>query len=150
MGLTPGRVYLWDQKLNIPSDDGLYIAVGVLMVKPFSNNVVNNSNLVGFEEAQSVNVMATLSIDILSRGPSARDRKEEIIMALRSNFATQVQEKQGFYIAGISSAFTNLSEIEGAAIPYRFNISVNIQYFIVKKKQIDYYDTYSKDVITEA
>lgn len=149
MSLLNGQVYLWDQKINIPPDNAIYIAVGVQSCKPFSNTFDHTSNGDGLLESQSTNFMATLSIDILSQGPDARDRKEEVILALRSHYARQVQESYGFYIAGLSSSFVNLSSIEGTAIPYRFNIAVNIQYKVVKEKQISYYDTYSKSVVTE-
>jgi hypothetical protein len=37
MNLDQGRVYLWDQKIMQPTDEKVYIAVGVLSTKPFAN-----------------------------------------------------------------------------------------------------------------
>lgn len=90
-------------------------------------------------------MLATLDIDIISRGPEARDRKEEIILALNSIYAQSQQEGNSFYIGKLppSARFVNLSNIDGAAIPYRFRISVNLQYAFVKSKAIDYFDTFS-------
>jgi len=144
--LDDGQVYVWDQKINIPTDDKLYIAVGVESVTPFGSK----TQFIDGDEYQSANFKATLSIDILSRGSDARDRKEEVILALKSTYAQQVQEKYGFYIATLTSGFTNLSEIEGAAIPYRFNLALNLQYAVSKSKAVDYYDTFTKEIRTEA
>ncbi len=150
MDLDNDQVYLWDQKINIPEDSKLYVAVGVLSVTPFSSNT-GTADSAGLFEVQTSNWLATLSIDILSRGPEARDRKEEIILALGSFYAQSLQEQNSFYIARISTGFVNLSQDDGAAIPYRFNISVNIQYSVTKTKETPYYDTFEDpEVTTEA
>lgn len=145
MDLERGQVYLWDQKINIPVDSALYIAVGVLSCKPFGNTRRMVGTVDALSEELSVNMQATLSVDILSRSAQARDRKEEVILALNSTYSQQVQNGNGFYIAPISSGFVNLSEIDGAAIPYRFNISVNIQYQVTKTREIDYYEEFPTD-----
>ena len=71
MGLNPEQVYLWDQKIDIPEDSNLYVAVGVISCKPFGNKPKYTANS-GLSAIQSVNIYALLSIDILSRGPVAR------------------------------------------------------------------------------
>lgn len=144
LGLANEQVYLWDQKINIPTDFRMYVAIGVQNIKPFGNRRVYDPTT-GLEEAQSGNFQATLSIDVLSRGPEARDRKEELVLALRSTYAEQVMEANGFYIAGLTTAFVNLSQLDGAAIPYRFNLSVALQYTVSKSKAVDYYDDFTLD-----
>lgn len=145
MGLANGRVFLWDQKINQPTDNDLYIAVSMPMCKPFANTNSQDGSGGGLNSVQSVNMMATLDVDMISRGPAARDRKEEIILAFNSNYAQQQQEGNGFYIASLppGSKFLNLSEIDGAAIPYRYKISVNIQYSFSKTTPVQYFNTFS-------
>jgi hypothetical protein len=146
LGLADGRVFLWDQKLERPKDNDLYIAVSVVSCKPFSNtNRLNSSG----ESEQSVNMQATLQIDVISRGPAARTRKEEVILALNSNYAQSQQERNSFYIGKLpaGSRFVNLSEIDGMAIPYRYSVSVNLQYMVKKTKVVSYIDTYSTPTI---
>lgn len=138
LGLADGRVYLWDQKLMQPKDSGLYIAVGVVSCKPFSNSIKQDAS--GGSVVQSANFNETISIDIISRGPDAVYKKEEVLMALQSVYARQVQEANSFSIAQLSSQFNNLSTEDGAAIPYRFNITVQIMYSVSKTKTVDYYD----------
>jgi len=148
LGLANGRVYLWDQKIMQPTDSGLYVAVSVLSCKPFANT--NSFNGATGDAIQSVNMYALLQVDIISRGPEARDRKEEVILALESNYAQSQQEGNSFYIGKLppGSQFVNLSNQDGAAIPYRFNISVALQYFFVKTKAVPYYDDFSAVAVT--
>jgi hypothetical protein len=44
--------------------------------------------------------------------------------------------------------FVNLSMIDGDAIPYRFNISVNMQYFVRKVKAVAYFDDFADVEVT--
>ncbi len=150
LGLSNGRVYLWDQKIFQPSDNGLYVVVSVMSCKPFANTISPDPTT-GWDTAiQSVNMMATLDIDIMSRGPAARTRKEEVILALNSDYAQFQQEANSFLIGKIppGARFLNLSFIDGAAIPYRYRISVNMQYSVTKTKAIPYFDTFEDVTVT--
>lgn len=141
MNLPPGRVYLWDQKIFQPTDSGLYVAVKVLTCKPFGNTNTYDGSGSNSNGKQSVNMYAQLELDVISRDYEARDRKEEVLMALRSNYSQTQQLANSFYVGKIppGSQFINLSEPDGAAIPYRFNISVAIQYFVSKTVPVPYY-----------
>jgi hypothetical protein len=139
LGLDSNHVYLWDQKIFQPTDSGLYIAISIESCKPFSNN--NYSNPDG-STTQVVNMYNMLGLDIISRGPAARDMKELVILALNSTYAQQQQEANQFYIGKISTGFINLSHIDGAAIPYRFRISCALQYVVSLTPTVPYYDTF--------
>ena len=143
LGLANDQVYLWDQKVNIPTDSRLYIAVGVGATKIFGNTVSEvddgNGNLV---ESQTLNVQSMISIDIVSRGPEARDRREEVIFALGNTYSKQQQETNSLRIARVAQSFINLSSEEGAGIPYRFNFSVALQYSKKKVGAISSYNTF--------
>lgn len=145
MGLSQGQVYLWDQKFNIPPDERLYVAVSVLSCKPFGNDTKFNGDGTA---TQSTNFFALVSIDLLSRGPEARDRKEEVVMALNSIYSQSQQEINSFNVGVIPRGFNNLSMIDGAAIPYRFHIQVGMQYMVRKTKAVPYYDTFSPVAVT--
>lgn len=145
MGLADGRVYLWDQKINSPTDMALWVSIRILSCKPFSNS---NKFDPALGQVQSVNMHAQLSCDIFSRNTEARDRKEEIIMALNSYYSESQQEMNSFKIFPLSSSFLDLSQIDGSAIPYRFNITCSIQYFMRKFKQAPYFDDFSDVEVT--
>lgn len=141
LGLANGRVYVWDQKIMQPTDSGLYIAVSIPVCTVFGNSNRQSDN--GLNSEQMASVLAKLDIDIISRGPSARNRRAEVVLALNSTYAQQQQEAFGFYIGKVppGSQFINLSNVDGAAIPYRYRISVNLQYAQFKTKPVDYYDS---------
>jgi hypothetical protein len=141
MGLDPGRVALWNQKVNLPNDSGLFVSVHVLACKPFSNTKTFDST--SGNSIQSTNIQAMLSIHLKSRGPDARDRKEELLMALNSDYAASQQAINSFRVFPISTSFVDLSEGDGAAIPYHFNITVNIQYAVTKTAAVPYFTNFN-------
>lgn len=143
MQLADDRIYIWDQKIMQPKDYGIYVVVGVMMCKPFGNKVEYVGDVGSMDEVSSVNMYANLTVDIFSRDTSAILRKEELIMALKSTYAEQQQNQNGFYIAKISNNFVNLSQVDGSAIPYRFQINVGIQYKQTRVRAIDYYDQFN-------
>lgn len=146
MGLANDHIYLWDQKLFQPTDSSLYVAVSVLSCKPFGNSNTHDSS---GNSVQTINMYAQLQLDIISRGPEARDRKEEVIMALKSDYSESQQEANSFYIGSLPAAaqFRNLSSIDGAAIPYRFAIDVAMQYSVTKTQTVPYFDTFSTEQV---
>lgn len=148
MGLSQGQVYMWDQKVNIPVDSRLYVAVGIQSCKPFGNRPKYQGGSSTSINIQSINMLATVSIDILSRSTLALDLKEQVLMALTSNYAEQQMELNSFFIAGIPTSLVNVSQVDGTAIPFRFQFLCNMQYFSVLPQAIDYYDVFSTPVVT--
>lgn len=145
MALADDRVYLWDQKIMQPKDSDIYVAVSILSDRPFANVNRMTADASILNSDQYVNTVSTLGIDIMSRGPGARDRRHEIILALNSNYAQQQQEANGFYIGKLpaGSRYVNISQVDGAAIPYRFHIDVNIQYSYRKSSPVTYFDDFA-------
>lgn len=144
LGLDNNHVYLFDQKIFQPTDSGLYVIIGVGTPKPFANN---NRLMPDGTTVQSVNMQAILGVEVISRGPAARDQKELVILALNSTYSQQQQEANGFYIGKISTSFINLSQVDGAAIPYRFHIDVAIQYSVSLTSTSGVYDTFDQPQI---
>lgn len=150
LALENDQVYLYNQKFNIPPDERLYIAVGVQSPKVVANRRTYESTIGGLNESQEANCIAELHLVIMSRSTAALDRKEEVVMALQSTYALQMMQKYGFGIGRIPRSFVNLSEVEGAAIPFRFDIVVSLNYSISKTQAITYYDDFSTDpVVTD-
>lgn len=149
MGLDPSRVWIWDQKVFQPTDAGLYVAVAVPTVKPFANRrgpATIDGELDWSQQVQSLNCMATLDINVISRSTIALLQKEQVLLALQSSYSLQQQDANSFTIGKIppNSQFKNLSAVDGAAIPYRFTISVNMQYSVSTQSPNDYFDTFSQ------
>lgn len=150
LGLSDGQIWIYNQKRDIPNDFGVYFVVnytGQSVIGNVRKEIATNNGLV---EYQSVHSLANMSLNIFSRSSSIRDMRDQALMALNSTYAQQVQEKYGFQIARNSFSVTNTSEIEGVAELNRYTISFNVTYMSETTKSIDYYDTFTKEVITEA
>lgn len=150
LGLEPGHIWIYNQKRDIPNDYGVYMVVnnnGQKIIANVRREVPTQNGLI---EYQSVHSLANMALDVFARGSEARNYRELAIMALNSTYSQQVQEKYGFQIARNSFNVTNTSEVEGTAELNRYSISFNVTYMSETSKSIDYYDTFSKKVITEA
>lgn len=143
MGLENDQVYIYNQKFDIPPDERLYVAIGVNQIKPFGSRNFHDGSGAGLESQQYGSFQANLSINIMSRNTDALERKEEVLLALNSTYSEQQQNNNSFYVAPLTSSFANLSQVEGAAIPFRFNISVNIQYAIKKTRSVNFYSEFN-------
>lgn len=147
MGLADDQVFLWDQKIDVPADNRLYVAVGVASSKPYANRRSYDPSGPGLNEEQNINVRALLDITIYGKTPDARDRKEEVLLALNSTQAQQLSQANAFQVGRLPVGFVNVSEVDGAAIPYRFVISVALHYQVSKTKAVDYYDTFTTPTV---
>jgi hypothetical protein len=150
LDLDKEQVWIYNQKRDIPNDFKTYYVVEYIGQRIISNirkEFVTNDGLM---EYQSVHSLATIALDIFSRDPKAREARDQAIMALNSTYSQQVQEANGFQIARNSFQVTNASEVEGVAELTRYSISFNVTYMSETTKSIDYFDTFDKEVITEA
>lgn len=149
LSLDNEQVWIYDQKRNIPIDSKLYVVVEVINPKPFGSS--NKSEVIEgvLTSVQGLNMAVMLSIDVMSRSLLALYRKEEVILALNSDFARQMQQAYSFYIAPLTTQFVAISQEDGAAIPYRFAMSVTIQYAVTKKRPVAYFDQFQGNLITD-
>ena len=147
MGLPNDHCYVWDQKIFMPTDSNLYVIISLPRCKPFGNNIVTDPSD-GSIVSQQVNMQGTLDIQAISRGPSARDKKELIILALNSVYSQQQQQANGFYIAKLPVSFLDISSVDGGAIPYRYKISMNIQYVVSNSNAVPYFDSFQTPTIS--
>lgn len=149
LGLTADQIWIYNQKRDIPNDFGIYFVVNYLGQKIIGNTRREESTQEGLVEYQSVHNLASYSLHIFSRDSAVRNTVDQAIMALNSTYSQQVQETHAFQIARNSFEVTNTSEAEGVAELNRYTISFNVTYMSVTSKSIDYYDTFTKEVITE-
>ena len=143
--LDSDQVFIWNQKFPVLKDQRMYVVVGVVSSRPFTNSAKFNSD---GTVTQSATFRTMLSLDIMSKSTLAVDRKEEVVMALASVYAEQQQELNAFSIGKLPTNLVPLSEGEGAAIPYRFNFSVSLQYSVRKTKAVPYFDNFSDADLT--
>lgn len=142
LGIATGDIYLWNQKLPQPTDSRLYVAVSMLFAKPFGNTN-RTVSVGGIAQSQAfVSMFGQVDVDVISRGPAARDRAPEVLLALGSNYAEFQMNANSFYIGRLPTGFRDLSSVDGAAIPYRYKISFNMQYTATKAKSVPFFDDF--------
>ena len=150
LNLADSQIWIYNQKRDIPNDFGIYFVVSYTGQKIIGNTRREIPTPNGLVEYQSVHNLANFAVDLFSRGSGIRDMRDKTIMALNSTYSQQIQESHGFQIARNSFSVTNTSEIEGVAELNRYTIAFNVTYMSETSKSIDYYDTFTKEVITEA
>ncbi|MDR3244658.1 MAG: hypothetical protein LBT79_07920 [Elusimicrobiota bacterium] len=149
MSLPDGRVWIYNQKRELPTDENIFIVVGL----SGSDKMIGNSRrykrtLEGLEEILCVNVLTFVSIDITSKNTDARMRRFEIPLALGSSYSQQIQEKYSFSVGKIGQV-VDVSAAEGTSMLNRFNLTFNITHAVEKNKAVDYYDKFEKPQIKE-
>lgn len=144
MSLSDAQITQENQEYKLPVDTDIHLVIGILSEKVFANNkYFENRPHDGYYEIQSLQKMTTFTVDIFSKGMSAVDRKDEIVLALNSYYSENQQTAYGFKIMRLPTGFTNISEIEGAARINRFNITFNVLNFVIKETKIEDYNTFS-------
>ena len=150
MDLKPEQCLIYNQKWNLPTDEGLHITAQFLGANPISNrSVVEDRAEQGFWEVQDANFQEMFQIKVQSRNNQALFQKHLVLMALASVYSQQVQEDNSFHIAPISSGFTDISEIEGTAIPYSYAITITLHTWYHTERLVDYYNDFPGELWTE-
>ena len=149
MGVNPDFVNIFNQDFKIPPDDGLHIEIEAKGApKVLSNRNLTVPTADTFTEIQEINTQELIAVMLFSRNMDAYVRAPEVLMAINSLYAQQSQEANSFKIARISP-IENLSALEGAAMLYRFEISLVVFAWYEKTKDGDYYDTFTAELHTE-
>lgn len=151
LNLPTTNIWIYNQKINIPNDNGTYVIVGILSHKIVGNNTKYESTSTGLNEVQCLNLQEVIEVDVVGKTTQVLDYVNYIQMALKSTYAQQQQEKNGFSIGYNSINVVNVEEVEGVSELYRFNITFNILYATEKSKAIEYYNNFQKVALkTEA
>lgn len=147
--LDDDRVMIYNQKWNIPKDDGIFITLSLLGGKCFANRNIKDEVNGEPIERQEVNIQEMIQIDIQSRSTAAMFRRWEILAALASNASQECQEQNSFRIATIPTGLNDLSELEGVGRNYRYAVTITTLAWYSKRKAVNYFDTFKLRVLTE-
>ena len=155
LSLTPGstavndnRVFIYNQNFVLPTYDDLFVVISESPGKVIANVNRYDGDGVNTKEVQEIIMQREISVDIMSRNDEARNRKEELIMALNSDYSQQKQGENGFRIFSHSFSFVDVSENEGAARITRYRMSLFLHVKYSKEKAIDYYSSFPYNIST--
>lgn len=150
MQLPDGVVWIKGQKVQKPTNSTFTIVVGFLNLKSYGSSCrsVFNDKTQKMEEIIGTNMAGQIVIDISGRGSLVLDRKEEIIQAMSCSNCREDQIKKAYLIGKHPTSFNDISGLDGTAIPYRFNITFQVQYLKVKTQtDKEYYDNFETEEI---
>lgn len=150
MDLNEQSVIIYNQKANIPTTQGLWVFVEFKYSRMISarSTPAGNGPTGALVERQDLNMQEHYSIGIMSRDTAALERKEEVVMALNSVYSQQVQEENSFKIFR-QTPIQDVSELEGTAILYRFDVDIVVHAWYAGTKEPDYFDAFEVEVKTE-
>jgi hypothetical protein len=146
LDLDDGQVMVYNQQFLAPTTNGLFVVVGYVGGKAIGNNSEVTDEEAGISETQSISMYEMVQIDLMSIDSSARQQKEEVIMALNSDYAQKIMELNNIQISKIPGQFNDISGVEGVAILTRFTMTIGILAVYTKNSTIDYYDDDSRCV----
>lgn len=151
MSLPDAQVWIKSQNRKIPNTQDLFIIIGSQQPMPFSNTKYIKEDDGDVIEVQQVQMREVVNIDMVSASDDARKRKHEVIMALNSYYAEQVQEKNQFKIFSIPQTFVDTGDAEGGSELNRFTLSIVCHSWYRKEKVLsspngDYYDSFDTRV----
>ena len=142
MEIPNDNVWIYSQNRKIPDNaDGLYANVGMIYSKIMSSKSYYRDY--DDKEIQEVLECCSVQINIMSYDNSARDRRNEVLMALNSFYAIELMNKEQFRINDIPSSFVNTSSVFGGSELNVFSIVVKCFFTTRKVKGTSYYDTFS-------
>lgn len=139
--LPQGRCFAYNGAEDLPKDSDLFIVLYFGARTPFANNIRYEGEINDLKAVQSYNVVEDIQIAVMSRNTTARNRVHEVLMALASVTAQEIQEKYRFHLSTIGDVVDN-SFLEATARLNRFDVSCRVIRAYEKQKSIDYYDKF--------
>lgn len=158
MDLDAQNIWLRNQNKVIPNDNGLYISVGIVSAITVSNisYMEQQGTDPNFEQHQisQLTQRENVQIDIFSRSNDCIMRNWEVVAALQSIYAQQVQENNNFTIFRIPQSFLDTSLAEGGSMLNRYTITICCMVWYRKDVLLespfgDYYDDFTTRVDDE-
>ena len=138
LSIDDNHCFIRNQNFKVPSDEGLFVVLGLVDSKIMSSNNEVLPVSGGMEENQIVLSAESIQFDVYSRDNSALLRRYEVLQALSSIYCQQQQELNNFRIFQIPHTFINSSEAEGGSRLNRFTIVVTCHVWNLKQKSKHY------------
>ena len=126
MNLNPGQVMLAYQKFNIPTN-GLFIVLTQVADQEIGgDNFIQDDGRGGQEEVGQDYIVSDIQIDVLSFDDEARQRRREVMMALRSIYSQQQQVQNLIRIAPNLMPMMDSSFLELTKYINRFTARIRV------------------------
>lgn len=137
------------QLYEIPAD-GLFVEIGYIgQSEPISSQTYFDSELL--TEVQQAVFRHTIRIELMSMAPdnSARIRKEEVALSLRSFYSQQQQDAHNIGIAWLQENITDATELEETAMLNRYITDCFVHALHQKTQTADYFELFPIKLVTD-
>ena len=149
MSLEETRVNIFNQRISeeLLEKPGLFVYIECLPSRVISSRSKYWLDPISgeYKEVLDVNMLDPVLIGIFSRNLEALQRKDEVLMALNSHYAQQLQEAHSFKIFR-NAPIQDMSVLEGAALLYRYDIPVQLFSWSQKITTVDYFNVFKGEV----
>lgn len=141
LNMPQNRVWAYNAEMDLPKDKDLFIILFLKEQKPIANTSKYVSTSTGMQEKQSVNIREEITISLVSESTQARDRAQEVILALNSFYSRQLQAQNKMHISILGDVY-DASFLEGTAMLNRWDVRIRVFKSYVKINNIDYFDKF--------
>lgn len=148
MSLSADQIWIYNQKINIPKDSRLYVIVSQVSARQYAVGK-KHSYSPTVTSTTHQNVQEVVRVDLLSVGPDALNRSQEVIGALSSDYAEEIANANGLRFARMPLSVTDTSAAEVTRQLYRMTIEFNVLRAYTQTKTAAYYDTFTIETETE-
>lgn len=142
-GFIIPSVYVYSPDVACGYTDKLQICIQSIGSKVLANSNTTKTINKEFTEIKEVILQDTIQLDIFSRNKDAKLRRFEVITALHSIYAQELQGQNAISIFQIPSRMNSTSIIEGSARIYRYSLTFEVRYKHEYTKVVDYYDKFN-------
>jgi len=144
MDIPEGQIATYNPGIPPPQQQELFIGIDITAKEVLANNIRYESreNNTDLWQLQTLQVRELVSVTIVSLDAEAHERNHEIVLALGSTYAQQMQEKYSLQIARTPSSFTNTSGIVDSTNLNRYTIIVAIQRAYYKESTTESFDQF--------
>lgn len=144
LNINASKIYLYNQKWKIPTDNGMYLSVSMVSKSLFGSNSATywDVTLGKYMQVQSQNAQEIVQIDIFSRDASARTNECLIPGALTGYLAEESMQKNAMKWSFIVSS-VDMSEEVGTSMLTRFSYRVKVLRMYKQVSEVPYYDKFN-------
>ena len=133
MGLDDTRVWLYNQNIDLPKDDAIFVIVATESRRIVSQ--VHRFDPDTDEQVQSSTMYTTLNVEITSRDESAKLRNYEVALSIESVIGQRYQEDNQIRMFR-NGQILDLSAVDGASALHRYQIPIIISHVETKRTAI--------------
>lgn len=143
-------IAIGSQDVSLGTTDKLQVLVWDVWSKITSNHREQREIGGEYFDIQQALYCDTIQVDFMSKNSDARNRRFELIPALKSTYTIQQSDANGFRIYEIPETLVNIGQVVGGGAINRWSLRFKMSYMYEKRTKIDYYDTFNFELLEDS